>query len=188
MRYKKKLLALSIIFILLFVMFVPDATNVVSAKTKRNVMKEKYASYIEKNAKKDLKYTDNLEYYFQDFNKDGIPEMVVVSVGGARAAIYVYTYYKGNVVMAHDSDTFFNAIGYLKSKNYFVGFGSGGASYSEFTFYKIKKGKLHEVTTYVMDEGKCTKNGKEISAKQYNKVYDKVTWSYDQKHKTYAID
>ena len=107
--------------------------------------------------------------------------MVVASVGGARAAIYVYTYYKGKVVMAHASDTFFNGVGYLKNKNYFVGYGSGGASYSEFTLYKLKKGKLHEVATYVMDEGKFTKNGKKISEKQYTKAYNKVNWSFNSK-------
>lgn len=187
MHYKKKRFSLAVIFVLLFAILVPGTATVVGAKTKQSTIKKEYASYIKENAKKDLAYTDNLEYYFQDFNKDGIPEMVVISPG-ARAAIYVYTYYKGKVVMAHASDIFFNEIGYLKSKNYFVGFGSGGASYSEFTLYKLKKGKLQEIATYVMDEGKCTKNGKKISAKQYNKVYDKVTWSYGQKHKTYKVD
>lgn len=188
MNDKKKLFSLIVIFALLFAVLLPDTADVVNAKTKQSTIKKTYASYIKKNAKKDLAYTDNLEYYFQDFNKDGIPEMVVVSLGGARAAIYVYTYYKGKVVMAHSGDIFFNEIGYLKSKNYFVGFGSGGASYSEFTLYKLKNGKLHEVATYVMDEGKLTKNGKKISAKQYDSVYNKITWSDEQKHKTHAIN
>ena len=181
MQCKKKLFLLAVVFIMLFAILVPDAANVVNAKTKQSTIKKTYASYIKKNAENDLGYTDNLEYYFQDFNNDGIPEMVVASVGGARAAIYVYTYYKGKAVMAHAGDTFFNEVGCLKSKNYFVGFGSGGASYSEFTLYKLKKGKLHEVATYVMDEGKFTKNGKKISEKQYTKAYNKVNWSFNGK-------
>ena len=178
----KKFFKQTLIFFMVLTLFVPSLTNVINAKPKQSTVKKAYTSYIKKNIKKDLEYTNDLNYYFHDFNKDGIPEMIVASLGGARGAFYVYTYYNGKVIMAHKKGTFFNDIFYIKNKKYLVGYW-GGASYAGFTLYKIKKGKLHEVATYANENpGVYTKNDKKISEKQYNKAFNKLIWPKEKIH------
>lgn len=141
-------------------------------KVSKKKVRKAYQKYIkEVLSHDDIRYDDYLVY---DFNKDGIEEMIAVSVG-ARAAMYVYTYYKGKVTPCL-GDSFFNDIGYISENNHIVGGLSGGADYSYLKEYKLAKGKLKEINTYSYEEGTCKKNGKTISSKSYQSFYNKIVY------------
>ena len=141
-------------------------------KVSKQKVRKAYQKYINKMlSHDDIRYDDYLVY---DFNKDGIEEMIAVSVG-ARAAMYVYTYYKGKVTPCL-GDSFFNDIGYISENNHIVGGLSGGADYSYLKEYKLAKGKLKEINTYSYEEGTCKKNGKIISSKSYQSFHNKIIY------------
>lgn len=151
-----------------------------SLQTKRNSkdnnksVKKVYKKYYEKNL------SDSSDYYIlADLNKDGMKEMIAVSVGGVRAAMYIYSYHNGNVVKCMD-DFFFNDLGYMKKGKKFAGRADDGAAYTSIYLCKINKGKLKIIDTYVYDNDVYRKNGKQISEDEYWKVDASIDWSkYD---------
>ena len=160
--------------------------SIQSSQTKRNnkgnnkLAKKAYKKYYEKNL------SDSCDYYIlADLNKDGMKEMIAVSVGGARAAMYIYSYYNGNVVKCMD-DFFFNDLGYMKKGKKFAGMAVDGAAYTAIYLCKINKGKLKIIDTYVYDNDVYRKNGKKISADEYWKVDASIDWSKYYSYKQYA--
>lgn len=141
------------------------------------VLKQKVRKAYQKYINEVLRHDDvGYNYYLlYDFDKDGIEEMIAVSEGGARAAMYVYTYYKGKVTPCL-RDSFFNDIGYISENNHIVGCVSGGADYSYLIEYKLVKGKLKELNTYSYEEGTYKKNGKTISSNSYQLFDNKIIY------------
>lgn len=160
--------------------------SIQSLQTKRNnkdnnkSASKAYKKYYEKNL------SDSCDYYIlADLNKDGMKEMIAVSVGGARAAMYIYSYHNGNVVKCTD-DFFFNDLGYMKKGKKFAGRVNDGAAYTATYLCKISKGKLKIIDIYVYDNDVYRKNGKKISADEYWKVDASIDWSKYYSYKQYA--
>lgn len=109
--------------------------------------------------------------------------MVTVDVGGARGAMYIYTYYNGKVVKCMDD--FVNNVGYRKRGKTFAVELCGGADYTDTLLCKIKKGKVKIVDTYSYDNGILKRNGKEISEKEYLRVIRSIDWSRYDSYKMY---
>lgn len=148
-------------------------------KNNNKSAKKAYKKYYEKNL------SDSCDYYIlADINKDGMKEMVAVSVGGARAAMYIYSYYNGNVVKCMD-DFFFNGLGYMKKGKKFAGRADDGAAYTAIYLCKINKGKLKIMDTYVYDNDVYRKNGKQMSADEYWKVNASIDWSKYNSYKMF---
>ena len=139
-----------------------------------------YKKYYEKNL------SDSCDYYIlADLNKDGMKEMIAVSVGGAKAAMYIYSYHNGNVVKCMD-DFSFNHLGYMKKGKKFAVRTDDGAAYTAIYLCKINKGKLKIIDTYVYDDDVYRKNGKQISGDEYWKVDASIDWSKYYSYKQYA--
>lgn len=174
----KRFFRLLLTFVFIFTMSVPVSAKVTVSEKK---VKTAYTSYLKKAIEKE-KFSDNIAYNLYDFNKDGVKELVVSEPGGARALVSIYTYKNNNVVAL--SNNSYNGIGYIKSKKYIVGYGSGGAGNFNYTVYKITNGKLKQVSKYVCVDGNYNKNNKEISKNQFTEFEKTITFSLG---KTYKI-
>ena len=110
--------------------------------------------------------------------------MIAVSIG-ARAAMYIYTYYNDKVVKCMDG--FFNELGVVDNKQYFAGSVSGGAAYSAIYLCELKNGKVNIIDTYDYDydDGVCTKNRKKISEEEYINFDKSIDWNKYDSYKMY---
>ncbi len=124
-------------------------------------------------------------YKLRDINNDGIPEMFFAYNGGVRAAYKIYTYKKGKIIKMGDFSGC-NFITYNKSSKQICVIGSGGASHSILTCYKMISSRLKQTSEYESisdysggsNKVKYYKNKKRISAKRYNKFSKRIfKWS-----------
>lgn len=143
--------------------------NSVTAVNAAANLKSTYTKFVKQEMKKGT-FPENVECYMYDFNKDGVKELVVADVGGARALLYVYTYTNKKVKYLIDG----NDIGYIKGKKYLVSYGSGGYNNFGYDVYKISGGKLKKAFSYKCVDGVYKKNKTKISRDDYSKFEKKV--------------
>ena len=149
------------------------------AASKNAKAKKAYVKVVKKINRGMEEYT-YYDYYYKDFNKDGVVELVACMRGGGSWR--VYTYKNGKAVDTGIDET--GGIGYLKGKKYIVGHARGSASNMGLNVYKItKKGKAKRVDNYEYDNNKCTHNGKKISRSKFEKFYNKIKWNLGSMHK-----
>lgn len=159
------ILVLSFVF---SVLFQDDSVTTIYAAAN---LKSIYTKYVKQEMKKGT-FPEKINCYMYDFNKDGVKELIVVDIGGARALLYVYTYTNGKVKYLTDG----NDIGYIKGKKYLVSYGSGGANNFGYDVYKISDGKLKKAFSYHCVDGVYKKNNKKISKEEFAKFEKQVVY------------
>lgn len=147
-----------------------NGNSVTTANAATN-LKSTYTKFVKQEMKKGT-FPETVDCCMYDFNKDGVKELVVADVGGARALLYVYTYTNGKVKYLTDG----NDIGYIKGKKYLVSYGSGGYNNFGYDVYKISGGKLKKAFSYQCVDGVYKKNNKKISKEDYAKFEKQVVY------------
>lgn len=147
--------------------------------------KEIYSEYYYDNFMYNSEYPYS-SYDFYDINQDGIPEMFVRYELGINGLCDVYTLVGSKIKLVEDRLSA-RTIFYNTSKKQICMEGSGGASLSYETFYKMEGGKLKKITEYKIEyketSGKSVveyyKDGKKISVSKGSAVLkDLDKWPY----------
>lgn len=126
--------------------FEMDEAGLYKATAPDKKARNAYKRYV-KNYLSSRKRFPGHRYKLCDINNDSIPEMFFSYAKGVRAAYKIYTYKKGKIIKKGDFSGC-NFITYNRSSKQICVIGSGGASHSILTCYKMVSSKLKQTSEY----------------------------------------